>query len=143
MADPDQVPPIDPRSAVRVPAIILMIVGGLGAAASVVGAVMNFMGIGLGAMAAGRAEQIPTFLTGTLGGLINIASLALYALMIYGAYQMKTLKSYPLAMIGSILAMLPCSCCCIIGLPIGIWAIVVLMKPGVKMAFESNRAQPA
>ena len=56
---------------------------------------------------------------------------------------MKTLKSYPLALTGSIVAMLPCSCCCVIGLPIGVWAVIVLLKPAVKLAFESNRAQPA
>ena len=37
----------------------------------------------------------------------------------------------------SILAMIPClSPCCLIGLPIGIWALVILMKPEVKAAFK-------
>jgi hypothetical protein len=32
--------------------------------------------------------------------------------------------------------MLPCgSCCCIITMPIGIWALVTLMKPEIKNAF--------
>jgi hypothetical protein len=38
----------------------------------------------------------------------------------------------------SIVAMVPClGPCCIVGIPIGIWALVVLMKPEVKAAFTS------
>jgi hypothetical protein len=42
------------------------------------------------------------------------------------------------AVIASVAAMLPCtvSCCCILGLPVGIWSLVVLMKPEVKQAFR-------
>ena len=32
--------------------------------------------------------------------------------------------------------MLPCTCCCIAGLPVGIWALVILLKPEVKSAFH-------
>jgi hypothetical protein len=50
---------------------------------------------------------------------------------------MKKLESYGLAMAASIIAMIPCvSPCCLLGLPIGIWALVVLMKPEVKSAFH-------
>jgi hypothetical protein len=50
---------------------------------------------------------------------------------------MKKLKNWNLAMAGSILAMIPCiSPCCIMGLPIGIWAVIVLMKPEIKSAFS-------
>ena len=51
--------------------------------------------------------------------------------------QMKALENYPLALTASILAIIPClSPCCLVGLPIGIWAIVVLSKPEVKAAFH-------
>jgi len=51
--------------------------------------------------------------------------------------KMKKLENYGLAMTASILAMIPClSPCCLIGLPIGIWAVVVLSKPEVKSAFH-------
>jgi predicted Zn finger-like uncharacterized protein len=35
-----------------------------------------------------------------------------------------------------ILAMIPCVNCCILGLPFGIWGLVVLNKPEVKDAFR-------
>ena len=65
-----------------------------------------------------------------VGVLINL-------LVLMGGLKMKRLQSYGLAMTASILVMLPCSLsiCCIIGLPIGIWSIVVLSRPEVKNAF--------
>jgi hypothetical protein len=38
-------------------------------------------------------------------------------------------------MVASVVAMLPCQCCCLFGLPFGIWALVVLNKPEVKSHF--------
>jgi hypothetical protein len=38
-------------------------------------------------------------------------------------------------MVASIFAMLPCNPCCLLGLPIGIWALVVLSNEDVKDAF--------
>ena len=50
---------------------------------------------------------------------------------------MKKLVNYRLAMVVSILALAPCiSPCCLLGLPFGIWALVVLNKPEVKSAFQ-------
>jgi hypothetical protein len=57
--------------------------------------------------------------------------------IVMGALKMKILQSYGLAMTSSILAMIPCiSPCCLLGLPIGIWSVVVLSKPEVKSAFR-------
>ena len=54
-----------------------------------------------------------------------------------GGLKMKSLESYSLVMTVSVIAMIPCfSPCCLIGLPIGIWALVVLSKPEVKSAFH-------
>lgn len=51
---------------------------------------------------------------------------------------MKQLQKWTLAVTASILAMIPClGPCCLIGIPIGIWALVVLFKPEVKSAFTS------
>jgi hypothetical protein len=50
---------------------------------------------------------------------------------------MRKLDSYGLAMTASIVALIPCiSPCCVVGLPIGIWALVILSKPEVKSAFH-------
>jgi hypothetical protein len=56
-----------------------------------------------------------------------------------GGGKMKQLTGYGWAMTGSVMAMIPCtnSCCCV-GLPVGIWAIVVLVNSDVKAAFRSS-----
>ena len=30
------------------------------------------------------------------------------------------------------------NCCCLLGIPIGIWSLVILMQPDVKAAFDQN-----
>ena len=58
------------------------------------------------------------------------------ALTLFAALRMRKLQSFGLCMTVSILAMIPClSPCCCVGLPIGIWALVVLNKPEVKPHF--------
>jgi hypothetical protein len=41
-------------------------------------------------------------------------------------------------MVGAITAVLPCGPCWILGLPVGIWALVVLSRAEVKEAFASG-----
>jgi len=56
--------------------------------------------------------------------------------ILLGALKMKNLQSYGFAMTAAILAMIPClSPCCLLGFPMGIWAIAVLVDPQVKAAF--------
>jgi hypothetical protein len=65
-------------------------------------------------------------------------SLLLGVLIIYGGIKMRNLENYSLAMASPIIAMIPCiSPCCCVGLPIGIWALVVLFDANVKAAFRS------
>ena len=78
-------------------------------------------------------------LMGTGAAAIVARSLAIVGSVVtlVGALKMKSLQSFGLAMTSSILAMVPCtSGCCLIGLPMGIWAIVVLNDKDVKSAFE-------
>jgi hypothetical protein len=54
--------------------------------------------------------------------------------------KMRALTGYGLAMTSAILTMVPgvtCWCCCLglPGLPIGIWALIVLLDNNVKASF--------
>lgn len=64
--------------------------------------------------------------------------MVLFALgVVFGAWQMLRLSWYSLAVTGSILAMINIGeCCCLLGLPVGIWSLVVLMRPEVRAAFQ-------
>ena len=63
-------------------------------------------------------------------------------LILLGGVKLMNLSGTGLPITGSILAMIPCtsSCCCLIGLPAGIWALVVLSRPDVKAAIAANRS---
>jgi hypothetical protein len=56
--------------------------------------------------------------------------------IIFAALKMKNLQYHTLAVVAAVMAAFPCvSSCCCIGLPVGIWVLVVLFKPEVKAAF--------
>lgn len=56
-----------------------------------------------------------------------------------GGVAMLCRKGYPMAMTGAITTMVPCSLCCVTVLPLGfgIWALVTLLRPEIKRAFEA------
>lgn len=129
----------DPLAASRVagPAVALIVVGALGIAGQLLGVISNLVQIGGGAFGRGAQNQMPLFLTGGVGIVTAVVLAVLYLVVILGAVRMKNLESYGWAMAAAIIAMLPCSCCCAVGLPFGIWALVVLSDAGVKAAFRS------
>jgi hypothetical protein len=121
--------------AVKGPAIGLMVTAGLGGLGQLIGLVLNIAGTGFGAMAGGNEGMVNMF-SGGIGIVGSLIGLAMAGFIFYGASLMQKLQKYNMAMAASVIAMIPCiSPCCIIGLPIGIWAIVVLVKPEVKAAF--------
>ncbi len=70
-----------------------------------------------------------------LAGLILTASVV----MIGAGVRMRALRSYGLAVTGSILTALPCiSCtsCCGLGTGIGLWSLYVLLSTDVREAFR-------
>ncbi len=74
---------------------------------------------------------------GPVGLTASIVSAGFSFLIALGGMQMMRLRSRGLAMMGSILAMLPtCSPCCLFGLPLGIWAVTTLGRPEVREAFD-------
>ena len=58
--------------------------------------------------------------------------------LIYAASRMHVGRSYGVAFAGAIISVIPCigSPCCALGIPFGIWALVVLNDPTVKAAFR-------
>ncbi len=57
-------------------------------------------------------------------------------IVISGAISMLLRKMRGLAIAGSVTAMLPCSCCCIFGLPLGIWGLVLLSQQDAVDLFD-------
>jgi hypothetical protein len=63
------------------------------------------------------------------------------AVVIFGAWNLMQLRSYRLALAGSILGILPFGPGAIVGIPMGIWALVVMTKKEVKAAFGQKETE--
>jgi hypothetical protein len=74
-----------------------------------------------------------------IGAGVGVPLMAIASLVVaFGGYQMKSLGNYSSAMTAAILSLIPCcSPCCVVGIPFGIWALIVLNDPEVKSAFAS------
>ncbi len=85
----------------------------------------------------------PPEITVNVGGMLLLLVAGITALVVLGlaAPRMRRLQAYPLAIVASILAMiiLPGN---VIGLPIGIWALIVLSRPEVRAAFGRPLRSP-
>lgn len=132
-------------TAVSGPATGLIVTAILGFIAQLGSLAAHFAGLGMGMMeqAQHQSAAFPPALTmmmsGTFAVVSGIIGVLVSGVILFGGLKMKKLESYPLAIAASILAAVPClSPCCVIGLPIGIWALVVLFKPEVKEAFNQN-----
>lgn len=84
-----------------------------------------------------QIENIFRLSNGPIGIISVLVALAMSLLIFIGARKMQALHSYEFAFIAAILAMIPClTPCCLIGLPFGIWALVVLCRKEVKSQFK-------
>jgi len=102
-------------------AVIMLLVLGLSVALQVAARV--------GGADGGAADLAATSVGFTISG-------AIYIVMLVGGIRMRQLRNYTLAVTAAVLAVLPCSGCCIVSLPCGIWALVVLLDANVRAAFE-------
>lgn len=129
----------DPRSDVQGPAISLMAVSLIavicGTAALVADVYLIVSGAvaKLEAMNEGPISEYTQITVRTIwGAVLVIAS----SFVLYGAVQMRRLRSFGTARAAAIVAMIPLlGPCCILGIPFGIWAFVVLVRPGVRKSF--------
>jgi hypothetical protein len=74
---------------------------------------------------------------GPLGICDALFGMVMSVLIYVGAGKMQSLTNYEFAFVGAILAMVPClTPCCFLGLPMGIWALVVLNRAKIKSEFH-------
>lgn len=106
----------DPKITVMTPAAYLIVLGVLGSLYCLIA--LSFEG--------------SRYIAGTPFLLIALACQLFVA---YAGFQMRNMQNYYVCIAGSILAMVPTSPCCLIGLPFGIIALLALNKPEVKSNF--------
>ncbi|MCC6127076.1 MAG: zinc ribbon domain-containing protein [Pirellulales bacterium] len=123
------------------PAVGLIVMGSLGLLLQIVSLFFSLF-LQFGAVGNNpNAQPMPGFAQPDFGIGFAIVShalgLGLSVLVFVGGLKMKKLENYGLSMAASIVAVIPCfSPCCLVGIPIGIWALVVLNDPYVKSSFK-------
>jgi len=151
-AETSAVPPLAPLpsagdrqaalEAVRGPVIALRVTAIIGLVLVALGVVFNVLSLAGFHFNFGQQFGDPQFerifrrLGGGLGLVQDVVGAVVGVVVLLGASKMQKLENYQFALTASILAMLPClSPCCVLGLPFGIWALVVINKPEVKSQF--------
>jgi hypothetical protein len=126
-------------AAVKWPAMALIVTASLGMAYYLFSAIYVLTG---GAFQQELPADAPAWVKsfvegarGPLAGGINLVVVAVNGFVLFGAIKFLRLQNFGLVMAAVIIAMLPCQCCCMFGLPFGIWALIVLNKPEVKSQF--------
>ncbi|MGO8744911.1 MAG: hypothetical protein ACLQNE_02870 [Thermoguttaceae bacterium] len=129
----------DPSPMVRLPALSLI---GL-AAISMLAIAANGFTLVIDNMrfleAYGTREGLSKVLPIDIGFTVVLAA---HLVILFGAFQMCRIRRYRLAKTAAIISLVPlCSPLVILGMPFGIWALVVLSRPNVKSAFRENDAK--
>ena len=132
----------DVRSKLQWPAIGLIIVGVLNASSGLVLILGRVVSIVKG------REPVITDEDRRLGymfgiiffPIVSLISIAVSPVIVFGGIQMLRARRYFVALWAAILALIPVtSLCCIPGIPIGIWALIVLRHPDVRASFEDSQ----
>jgi hypothetical protein len=128
------------RSMVQVPGVLLAVTGGIGGALYGFNLLMRLFGVQITPPSFGsnpEFDHIFEFFAGGAGAALDVVWLGLSLVVLFGGLQMLRLQRYTFCLCTAIIALLPCiSPCCCIGLPAGIWALVILSRPEIRAAFD-------
>ena len=131
----------------KFPAIGLIVAGVLNAICGlyfVASVLIQYSAGGLNRSFSSDSEQFGFYIGFWGTGALGILGFLVAPVIIYGAIQMMRGRSFGVSRTAAILAVIPLtSCCFVIGIPFGIWALVVLSQPDVKALFrgEVNQQQ--
>jgi len=125
------------KDALNLPSVLLLVSGGLGVLMRLAGLVGGGGSRQMMGQFANdpRFAQLASLSSGPANIIGNLLGIALSAFVIFGALKMRNLQGHSLALGAAVVSIIPCSGCCCIGLPVGIWALVLLLKPEVKSQF--------
>jgi hypothetical protein len=132
-----------PKNRVQVPAVGMIVAAALDVAFALSLLLLSVLGMSWLRMSETMRGTWGNEVTGDMmeGGFVItlcIVGILIDAVIIVGANKMRNLDSYGLAVAAAILSVIPCisSPCIVLGMPFGIWALVVLMNDDVRNAFS-------
>jgi hypothetical protein len=140
------------QSQLSAPAIGLIVAGSLGALMTLLGIAGNLFTMigGSGTdLSSLNDPNLPPALkpflkvasSGAIGLMFNLVQAVVNGFIIYAGMQMRAARQYGLCVAGAALASIPLcfsSCCCIFTMPLGIWALAVLLGQSGKAQFQST-----
>jgi len=94
----------------------------------------------VGSMLLTRSRLLPQAGLDAKVATLSLLVTCLGAVIVYSVMRMKELENYKWSVISSILAILPVSPGCVLGVPFGIWALSVLLRKEVRKAFADSAA---
>lgn len=132
----------DAKAVVQGPAISLIVVSLIalivGTLALVIDAILIFTGV-VAKLEVMNEGSISVYTKVAVRGIWGVVLIFASSFVLYGAMQMRKMRSFDTVRAAALVAMIPLlGPCCILGIPFGIWALVVLGKPGVKEAFTDQ-----
>ena len=135
------VPPSPDLQQLTLPAIGLIVTGALNAITALLMLISGLARLANNATSSAHLDndaQRFGYMVGTFVGYgAGVASLLVAPVLIAGGIAMLRGKSLGLARVAAILSVIPVtSCCCVVGIPIGIWALLILKKPEVEAHFR-------
>ena len=124
------------------PAIALMTIAGVGLSLSLFNVGWALTKHDIDPRGPEFMQQIQQGATGPLAASVQGGFALLNLIILLGGLQMFRFRTWGLAVAASGLAMINFgSCCCLVGVPIGIWSLVILMMPEVRTAFQMVEAR--
>src|SRR5262245_24311418 len=123
-------------------AMALMAVAGIGLAVSVYNFAFSFGQPHIDPSAPEFVREIQRGAVGPVATALQGGFCMLNIFIIICGVQMMKLQSWGMAVTGSVLAMVNVgSCCCVLGIPVGIWSLAVLASPDVITIFSAAKSQ--
>lgn len=101
--------------------------------------VLRLLGVGLSALNQDQQSLLPNAFSGVYGIITAALSLICAVVVFVGANKMRKLENRSFALVASVIPMVPClaSCCCVAGIPLGIWSLITLNDEKVRESFVS------
>jgi len=132
------------KGRVQVPAVGMIVAAGIDALFAVALATLSALDISMIDPWMRQGEKVAAVAEGGFLVVLCVAGLIIDAVIVIGASRMMKLESYSFAVAAALLSIIPClsSPCIILGMPFGLWALIILMDPGVKAGFFSTN-EPA
>lgn len=131
------------QTSLAIPAWGLIVVGAINCILPILGAI--FSCVALYIIAEGPSGA-PTAMLGVMEIIIIVFMLVVWgpvgALCIIGGRRMLSMNGRGWAIVGCIAAMLPLGPAFLIGLPFGIWGLVLLLSPDVNKCFDRKKRRP-